>query len=96
MSTACGASSAGHGCILTLTVGIFRGNTRAATHVRPSGSRLRSLQNFQMMEIKKGSSDRTRTYKVNSGLPRCCWELPIVADSFIALPLPILRYCRIE
>jgi hypothetical protein len=44
---------------------------------------------------RKGSSGRTRTYNppVNRGLPCCCWELLIVADSFIVLLLPILRCC---
>jgi hypothetical protein len=44
---------------------------------------------------KPGSSGRTRTYNppVNRGLPCCCWELRIVADSFIVLHLPILPCC---
>ena len=41
---------------------------------------------------RPGSSGRTRTYNppVNRGLPCCCWELRIVADSFIVLHLPVL------
>ena len=44
---------------------------------------------------KKGSSGRARTYNppVNRGLPCYCWELRIVAESFIVFHLPMLVGC---
>jgi hypothetical protein len=36
------------------------------------------------------------TLRLKRGLPSCCWELRIVADSFMVLLLPNLWPCRIE
>src|SRR5262249_52007223 len=67
-----------------------------ASGPRGSTDRLngRDCCDLQVFELK-GSSGRTRTYNppVNRGLPCCCWELRIVADSFVVLHLSILASC---
>ena len=74
---------------------ILNESLRPSGCLRPPGCRWRNLRNFQVSENKKGSSGRTRTYNppVNRGIPSCCWELRIVAGSFIFLRLPLLRCC---
>src|SRR5262245_42050892 len=68
---------------------------RPSGYLQPSGYALKCLPDLQVIENKKGSSGRTRTYNppVNRGIPCCCWELRNVADSLIVLHLRILMRC---